>query len=483
MPLIITVILHIVLIGGAAAIVVQQSDVKKKKVFEASNKDESPTVKQVEHRLQVARRSGAASPANPVSANRIFTTAPDSLQMPALPDLPNMGAGSFGGFSGMGSSGIGLGQTSGMATSLGPGSGLNSRGFMSMSFLGLSALNTSKVVFLVDTSPSMMEPRKGGFRAFTIIREEIMRQVSRLPANAQFNVILFQSGSKNVLNLYRRELCTATSDEKKAFFEWMAPVNSKFESYGPNSAPRLTGWRRKPLPADSGIDPDLGVPHWVAPLQAALECEPETIFLITSGLGGVSKRVSDEEIARRSKALHEAQEKYNEDCIKAGTTSEAVAKARRDAYEKASQELKAANQKLIEQGKQPIVVLDLSDLSRPDVVRELKKHGLSIKIDDSAVPRKKDGTAFKPPQTMVPKSEPASWNELYFHISRLQNALVPKKRAALNIMLFAGPDEKPVEAMEIFTKVADKNGGKFRLLTAKNLEEYSDNPDTAKKSK
>ena len=126
MPLLITVIVHVVLIVGAAAVVVQQSGGAKKKTFEASNQSENAN-KQVEHRLQVARRGGASSASqSPVAANRIFSTSENALQMPAMPDLPSMGAGGFGGFGGMGS-GVGMGAGSGMSTSLGGGSGLGGR--------------------------------------------------------------------------------------------------------------------------------------------------------------------------------------------------------------------------------------------------------------------------------------------------------------------------------------------------------------------
>ena len=167
MPLAITVIVHVVLGLIAAAVVVQQTSSEKKKTFEAARENTAPPA--VEHRLQVARRGGASGgSSSPVSANRIFSTAENALQMPSMPDLPSMGAGGFGGFGGMGS-GVGMGAGTGMATSLGAGTGLGGRGFMSLNFLGMTSQNASKIVFVVDTSTQIMEPRKGGFQAFSII--------------------------------------------------------------------------------------------------------------------------------------------------------------------------------------------------------------------------------------------------------------------------------------------------------------------------
>ncbi len=474
MPLLITVIVHVVLIGGAAAIVVQQNVIGKKKTFEAANQNESVAEKQVEHRLQVARRGGASSSAsNPVSANRIFSTAENALQMPAMPDLPSMGSGGFGGFGSMGS-GVGLGQGAGMATSLGGGGGLGGRGFMSMNFLGLSSQNVSKVVFVVDTSTSIMEPRKGGFLAFSIIREEIMRQVSRLPASAQFNVILYRSTNTETgeveINLYKRELSPANNDAKKDFFEWMAPVNAKLDNFGPASATRRTGWRRKPLPPEAGVDSLFLPPSWARAVHAALEQSPDTIFVITASEGRVARMVSEQELTKRRAEFEKKKADYERDAIKEGTTYAAIVTARDAAYNKARRELDTANRNLVAERKEPVVVSDSTQIFRSDVQTELRKKGITIKLDGTGW-TKKDGSLFSEPPQWVSSVEPASWNDFNNHISRLQRALSPQQRAALNMFLFVGPTDKPENAISILTTVAKRNGGNFQLLTTKRLEE------------
>ena len=474
MPLLITVIVHVLLIGGAAAIVVQQNVIGKKKTFEAANQSESVAEKQVEHRLQVARRGGASSSAsNPVSANRIFSTADNALQMPAMPDLPSMGTGGFGGFGSMGS-GVGLAQGAGMATSMGSGGGLGGRGFMSMNFLGLSSQNVSKVVFVVDTSTNIMEPRKGGFLAFSIIREEIMRQVSRLPASAQFNVILYRASGNETgdveINLYKRELSPANNDSKKDFFEWMAPVNAKLDNFGPASATRRTGWRRKPLPPEAGVDPLFLPPSWSRAVHAALEQSPDTIFVITASEGRVNRMVSEQELTKRRAEFEKEKADYERDAVKEGTTYAAIVTARNAAYSKARIELDAANRKLVAERKEPVVVSDNGQIFRADVQAELRKKGITIKLDGTGW-TKKDGTPFPGPPVWVSGVESASWNDFNNHLSRLQRALSPQQRASLNMFLFVGPTEKPENAISILTAIAKRNGGNFQLLTTKRLEE------------
>ena len=262
MPLLVTVIVHVVLFVVAGAWVVQEQIIGKKTKFEAPPPSDSTPMKQVEHRLQVARKGGASGgSSSPISANRIYSTAEGALQLPEMPDLPSMGAGGFGGFGGMGG-GLGLGAGSSMNTSLG-GGGLGGRGFMSLSFLGITSQNVSKIVFVVEAGAYTMDVRKGGFEAFNIMREEIMKLVGALPPSAQFNVVLFD-GSKtdnSAYNLFSRTLTPATVANKDDFFAWMKPINLDYQRIGVFSAAKATPWVEKQL-TDKDVDPRLVVPIW-----------------------------------------------------------------------------------------------------------------------------------------------------------------------------------------------------------------------------
>jgi|LauGreSBDMM110SN_4_FD.fasta_scaffold27091_2 type II secretory pathway pseudopilin PulG len=482
MPLLITVIVHVLLIGGAAAIVVQQAGGGKKKTFEAVNQTENAN-KQVEHRLQVARRGGASSASqSPVSANRIFSTAENALQMPAMPDLPSMGAGGFGGFGGMGS-GVGMGAGSGMSTSLGGGTGLGGRGFMSLSFLGSTSQNATNVVFVVDTSTSIMAPAKGGFRAFSIIREEIMRLVGRLPPSSKFNVVLYRStvGDENdtEVNLYQRELVPATSTNKKDFFEWMTPVNAQLNQYGPYSALRRTGWRRKPLPPEAGIDPLFLPPVWARATHSALEQQPDTVFVITASQGVVRRRVDEDTLTKRRAEAEKKRADFAAEMAKEGLDPNKVLAARRRAYEKAGAELAAANVKLVAAGKDPIVIEGNGTIFESSVQSAIKRAGITINRDTTGWTRK-DGSLITDADPTVSTVEGDTWNNFNAHMGRLQRALLPE-RATLNIYLFVGPTEKAEQALTNLTAVAKRNGGSFQLLTTKRLEEIKAKEDAAAK--
>jgi|GEM_PF-1015029 hypothetical protein len=481
MPLLVTVIVHVILVGIAGAVVVQQNIVGKKKTFEASASNEG-AAKQIEHRLQVARRGGSSGGASsPVSANRIFSTAAGALSMPEMPDLPSMGAGGFGGFGGMGS-GVGLGAGVGMATSLGGGTGLGGRGFMSLSFLGSTSQNASKIVFVVDTHPAIMDPAKGGFQAFSIIREEIMRLVGKLPPSAQFNVVLFSAQSSeynNVnVNLYSTELVAATSDNKKDFFEWMAPVNSQLNRYGPTSAKRFTPWRRRPIPSDAGIDPNFYPPVWARAAQAALEQKADTIFVITSGAGRPVSRADEATIAKRRAENEKKREEFRKQMQAKGLDPAAISAARDRAYDKAMRELAAANRRLVEQGKDPIVVTDRSRITNPAVQAALKRNGITITLDKTGW-TDANGRPYNVPWFGTRENEYESWSDFVAYFARLQRALVPD-RATLNVFLFVGPNDKPTEAITNLTTIAKRNGGTFQLLTTKRLEELKSREDEKK---
>lgn len=472
-PLLVTVALHVLLGLVAAAIIVQRVSTEKKRTFEAAPVVAAAAVKQVEHRLQVARRGGASgAAASPVSANRIFSASASALSLPSLPELPSLSTGGFGGFGSTGS-GVGLGASTGLATSLGAGTGLGGRGFMSLSFLGATTPNPSKIIFVVDTGTAIMAPSKGGFRAFAIIREEILRLVGRLPPNCHFNVILFRAGGDEdggaELNLFRSELVPASTEAKKDFFTWMAPVNAKLGAFGPGSATRNIAWVRKPVPPEAGIDPLLYPPVWSRAVHAALEQQPTTVYVITATDGVVRRTVDESTTAKRRAEIEKARTAFAAELAREGLTLVGVTEARNRAYRKAGRELAAANKKLIAAGEDPVVVAGNDQIFTAATQAELKRHGISITLDTAGWSRA-DGSVFKIPELNVGGWEGATWTDFHNHLARLQKVLLPE-RAVLNLFLFVGPNDKAARATENLTAVAKRNGGTFQLLTAQRLEE------------
>ncbi len=477
-PLLVTVLVHVVLIAIAGYFVVSEQFIGKKKSFEAANATESIAQKQVEHRLQVARKGGGSASSSPVSAARIFSTAENALQMPAMPDLPSVGASALSGM-GFGAGMGGMGGGTGYNTGVGSGNGLGA-GFMSMSFLGVTNQRASKVVFVVDISAGLMDIRKGGFRAFEIMRTEISRLISTLPPSAQFNVVFFDD--KNT-RLFASELQPATVASKNTFFEWIKPINASLQSLGTRSIPAASPrWKYEP-PERLKLDSKFYPAPWVNALHAALEQQPETIFLITGSAwpGRQDAMLSAAEILRKQKE-HEAQ---LAELKRQGFDPAAIAAARGKAMAKLSADFAAINAKLVQQKKDPFVIGDIRRVLAADFQAALKKAGFTLKLDTTGWSDKEGRpiwTRFNLSKEDDDDDSPVTAQEIKVgapfataisHISRLQYGLA-RDRVTLNLFLFTGPGEKTDQAEKDLSSLAAKNGGKFNLITTKRLEELAE---------
>lgn len=462
-PLLVTVIVHVVLFLIAGALVVQEQILGKKTKFEAPPPSEAAAPQ--EHRLQVARKGGSSGgSSSPVSANRIYSTAEGALKLPDMPSLPTMGAGGFGGFGGMGA-GIGLGAGTSMNTSLG-GGGLGGRGFMSLSFLGMTSQNVSKLVFIVDVNKGTMGEGRGGFEAFNVIREEIMRLIASMPPSAQFNVILYEQDIRT--NLFAPELLPATVANKDAFMAWMTPVNSALNRLGVNSAGSFRIWRPKPLPESSGITDEFDPAAWSKAVHAALEMQPDTIFVITSGRGSPSNVITETEWQRRLKDYEERREAFLRRLKSEGLDSQAVSNARNAAYGKARREFDAANRAIAAKGKPPIIISDTRQIFGSAVQSRLRREGYNITLDKTGWTWKSGGTIEHPSRPN--RESRAPWNDQILHMARLQRALVPE-RAALNIFLTTGTAAPKESDAKDLSDIARRNGGRFEVLSNARLKE------------
>ena len=467
-PLLITIIVHLVLIAVAGAVVVRQNIVGKKKTFEAAA--EPSAAPAVEHRLQIARRGGASGGvSSPISANRIFTTAPGALALPEMPDLATTSA-SFGGFGGAGA-GLGLAAGSGMSTALGSGASLGGRGFMSLSFLGTTSQNASKIVFALDVEAGLMDVRKGGYSAFKTIREQIMQLVLNLPPQAEFNVVVFEyAGNRETFGLFSPALLPATSDNKKRFAAWLSAVNGKPAGpYGIRTAADLA----KPdlaLPDAAAADPDDQPAAWERGLHAALAQKPDTVYLVTgsSDLGRVNRNEAGLQ-DRKRKEWEAKVAKQRAELVAQGLDPDAVAAARKAAYAKARRELEAINQKLIAAKKDPFVVKDIDRLFDKDVQDALRKQGFSIKLDTAGWTDKNGKLVPEFVWRGAGGWRRADIQDVNAFVGGLQSAYLPAG-ARLNLFYFAGPDADTEGPSERLGPLAKNHKGDFRVLTAKHLE-------------
>ncbi|MBE7537629.1 MAG: hypothetical protein HS122_04385 [Opitutaceae bacterium] len=462
-PLLISVLVHALILGTAGVYVVRETRVGGRRGFEATPRNApEAAVREVEHRIQVARRGAGSASASPVSTQRILSSAAAALAMPALPELGLSGASLFGGGLGGLGSGAGMAAGSGLATGLGR-EGLGGRGFVSLSFLGMVSQRMSRVAFVVDVSKDLMDIRKGGFKAFGIIREEMMRLVSQLPPGAEFGVVLY-GGAAGDLNLFQARLVPATVANKEAFLSWMKPVNSDPARLGTHSAGAHRAWKQRST-AQSEIDATVMVPNWVRGVNAALEMAPETVFLIAGSAATGLKARSDERMA----VLEQRNDRRKDQLRRAGIDPEQIAAARNRALARARQQLAEINATLKAQGRSPYIVTDTKRVFQPDFQAELKRAGFTIELD---VEGWADAQGKPIWELGVSQYEKVEFTAILGHVARLQATLL-RERAALNAFLFTGPGEKPVGPIENLTVLTRRNGGKFELLSAKGLEEFA----------
>ncbi len=463
-PLLVTVVVHVILLGIAGYFVTEQIIGGGKK-FEPSAPTESIAQKQVEHRLQVARKGGGSASSSPVSASRIFSTAEGALQMPEMPDLPSVGASSLSGMGfgkGMGAVGTGTGYNTGIGS--GSGTGV---GFMNMSFLGVTSQNSSKIVFVVEVGRELLDIRKGGFEAFAIIREEMMKLISRLPPSAEFGVVLFEryGWNNNAVVSFNSKLMPATVGNKQEFFEWMKPVNANPDRLGISSASgRRNRWTPKDL-SSAGIDAQLNPPTWARALHYAMEMEPDTVYIISGSQGDVSRDLTPAELERRKRE----HEKFLADMKRDGLDPAAVNAARERFLSKARGQLNEVNTKLRAQGKPPLIVTDTRRIFDRDFQAELKRGGFEIKLDTAGWADKQGRPIWWIGMNSTARAE---FSDVVMHISKLKRALI-KNQVGINYFLFVGPDEKPQSSIDNLSDLTRRNSGKFELITTRRLQELS----------
>ncbi|MET0262066.1 MAG: hypothetical protein ABW223_04160 [Rariglobus sp.] len=462
-PLLVTVIVHAVLLAIAGIFFVSETFTEKRKTFEAAQSaDKSEFTRQVEHRLSVARRAGGSSAVSPVSTQRIFSTAENALSLPDMPELAQVGASSLGGMGGFGN-GVGLhGSGAGLSTSLGSSASLG-RGFMSMSFLGITAQNARRVAFVVDISPELLDIRKGGFEAFAIIREEIMKLISQLPPASEFGVVVYDEGT---VIRFRNEMLPASVANKTEFFEWMKPINAQPSRIGAQSVPVRNNWRARPLP-DAGLDPDYLPPYWMRSLRAALELGPDAVYVINGGAGRGVRQASASEIASRKRNSEE----HLADLRAQGLDPVALNRSRNASLAQARRELNAINERRREQGKPPYIVTSTRRIFDADFQAELRRAGFSIKLDYTGWTDRQGRPVWSEGNSVATLTV-VGYDEAHGYIARIQRALL-SKRADLNVFLFTGPNEEPENAIKNLSQVAKRNGGRFQLLNTRRLRELT----------
>ncbi|VGO20443.1 vWA domain-containing protein [Pontiella sulfatireligans] len=165
-----------------------------------------------------------------------------------------------------------------------------------------------KIFLILDSFPEMMHDRMGGIRAYTIIKEELIRIVEELPPTALFNVAAFEW---NGVALAFPTMVPASGANASRMKEWIMPLNSVKKGMGADDYGLQTlgkGGVRNNDNMNIGVFADTkkvggkstSRPHkWFNAAMLAHAQQADTIFLLVNTWGNqrvsISKTMSREE--------------------------------------------------------------------------------------------------------------------------------------------------------------------------------------------
>jgi hypothetical protein len=135
-------------------------------------------------------------------------------------------------------------------------------------FVGLSTSNARRIVYVIDASGSMI-------RTLPIVLDELRRSLERLDPLQSFGILFFQ-GNRAVAARGARRLVPARPDEIDRQLAWI----------------------------DENVIPE-GRSNPVSALQAAIDLEPDVIFLLSENITGSGEfEIDADELLRRLDAMN-----------------------------------------------------------------------------------------------------------------------------------------------------------------------------------
>ena len=144
----------------------------------------------------------------------------------------------------------------------------------SVDFLKASA-SGSKIVFVLDASGGMLTRKIGGTNTYAAVKKQVLKAVEQLDPGTLFNVIAYD---RKRIALFRSQLVPAS--QSGAVNGWIADLNSSAAS--PGLRPEQNNYTPRQV-YETAIGED--VESLPLALQAAMEEQADTIFVVSTGLG------------------------------------------------------------------------------------------------------------------------------------------------------------------------------------------------------
>lgn len=137
-----------------------------------------------------------------------------------------------------------------------------------------------KVFIILDSTPWMMGPERGGIAAYRLIKEELVRILGNLNSTVLLNVAVYGHGGGSYV-LFPKAV-PATAPNLAKIEAWLQPLNA-LEAGGYGTHTLGPGGTR--IQGDFVVEPLKNINHWTEPMMYAMQQQMDTIFLLASGWG------------------------------------------------------------------------------------------------------------------------------------------------------------------------------------------------------
>lgn len=220
-----------------------------------------PTIEVESVQLQKVQRVSHASSA---SATPTFTITSNALSNVTIPDFDRKASLDVTiGMQGFGAD-MGLGFEP---------DGVESK----VNFFGIKS-SGKRIAFVIDAEKFMLEDKKGGMPAYEKVKEEIGRMLAGLNRATAFNLLVYEGGR---LATFRDKLIPAQPSAIREALAWLAPLNKDFDRLGIAASAEYNSMQVKATNLEPVQAKDIsGYPKAI---QAALEMDVHTLFIINSG--------------------------------------------------------------------------------------------------------------------------------------------------------------------------------------------------------
>jgi hypothetical protein len=153
-------------------------------------------------------------------------------------------------------------------------------GISSVDFFGTRG-KAEKVVVVVDTSRSMLYDERGGMDSYAMVQKDLREVIGNMRSATLFNVVLFDEDN---VSLFTQNMIPASPSAKTNVLEWVGGINTNLSLVGlAGRESNYTPKRQYDIPMST-----TDITGWLKGFQAAIEMQPEIIFVLSADWGNVT---------------------------------------------------------------------------------------------------------------------------------------------------------------------------------------------------